>query len=208
MVIWEEVRHQVAIAGTVTDAQTNRVISGVRVEIIEAPEEFESWLALRALQYGAPWATMVERPDRTRTAFDGHFHFLDLPAGDYRLKASLPSSGTRYGEKEVGGVTVSWNGNGKITMATADLSLPPTTVKGSIYDQDRSPVEFVAMAEVRVKGSGERTFSDGDGQYILTGLETGPCTIMVSAHGYQKVSQEVTLDEAGTEKIVDFFLEE
>ena len=154
---------------------------------------------------------MVERPDRTRTAFDGHFHFLDLLPGDYTLKASLPGSGTRYGEDEVAGITISWDGNGKITMATADLSLPPTTVKGMINDQDSSPAEFVAMAEVRVKGSGERTFSDSDGQYLLTGLETGGPegrTIVVSAQGYQEASQVVQLDEAGTVQIVDFFLEE
>jgi hypothetical protein len=89
-------------------------------------------------------------------------------------------------------------------MVTANLALPPTTVKGQIADQDTADPVF--MAEVRVQGSGERAFSNAQGDYLLTGLETGIRTVQVTAQGYQGTSQAVTLEQAGTEQPVHFAL--
>jgi hypothetical protein len=97
---WEIVRHQVAISGRVTDAQTGRAIAGARVSLDSGPETF--------------------------TAADGHFHFLDLPPGPYTLQASVPGAGTRYGPAPMT-VTVKWDDQGKITLAIADLALSPRT---------------------------------------------------------------------------------
>ena len=133
----EPTRHQVAIAGSVTDTQTGAAIGRARVEITAAPAAFTDWLAIRAKQYEEHWETMDERPDRTRTAADGHFHFLDLPDGDYTLTASLPGSGSRYGTTQ-GQATVSRDDpddKDKITMATVDIGLQSTTLKGQITDQ-------------------------------------------------------------------------
>jgi Carboxypeptidase regulatory-like domain len=197
-----DTRHQVAIAGQVTDALTGRAIGGARVGITAAPAAFADWLAIRAKQYGAQWAAMVERPDRTRTAADGHFHFLDLPDGQYTMTASLPGSVSRYGMAGRQAV-VSRGAQGTITMAAADISLPPTTLKGEITEQDGKPV---ALAEVRVQGSGERVFSDAQGRYMLAGLEAGQRTVLVLAQGYQPVSQTVTLGPAGAVHTVNTVL--
>jgi Carboxypeptidase regulatory-like domain len=194
VVTWEIVRHRVAIAGRVTDAQTGRTIGGAQVRITTAPAAFTAWLAMRAIQGGARWVAMVERPDQTRTAADGHFHFLDLPAGQYTLTASLPGLGSRYGTAEKQAM-VSRDAQGNITMAAADIALPPTTLKGEITDQDG---DRVALVEVRLKGSGERAFSDAQGRYMLAGLEAGQHTVLVSAQGYRPASRTVLISPAGT----------
>jgi len=191
----EMTRHQVAIAGNVTDAQTGKAIARARVEITAGPAAFTDWLALHAKQYANRWAAMAERLDRTHTQADGHFHFLDLPDGDYTLTASLPGSGTRYASAEAR-VSVSSDGEGNITMARADIALPPTALRGQITDQ--ADGEPVLLAEVRVKGSGERTFSDGDGAYLLAGLEAGERTVQVSAQGYETATSTVQLSQGET----------
>lgn len=35
---------------------------------------------------------MTERPDRTTTGADGHFHFMDLPNGDYEIRVTAPGA--------------------------------------------------------------------------------------------------------------------
>ena len=69
---WEVSRRTVSVAGRVTDARTGRSINGVHVKIAS----------------GSTRST-------TRTGADGHFHFLDLPDGQYTLTASLPGFGLR-----------------------------------------------------------------------------------------------------------------
>jgi hypothetical protein len=198
----EPTRHQVAIAGRVTDARTGKPIGGARVEIVGAPPEFTAWLAIQARRHGTRWAGMAERPDRTRTAADGHFHFLDLPDGDYTLIASLPGSGTRYDTAQAD-ARVSRDAGGNIAMATANVALPPTALEGSITDQATG--DPVAMAEVRVKGSGECTFSEARdetrGRYLLVGLEAGERTIVVSAQGYGTVTRTAPLSRGDTAKL-------
>ena len=202
MVNWEVARHQVAIAGRVTNAQTGQAICGAQVKITAAPLEFTDWLALQAMQYGARWASMAERPDRTQTALDGHFHFMDLPNGSYTLTATLPGSGTRCGTAQVA-VVISRDAQGHINLVSTSLALAPTTLKGLVTGQGAAPL---AMAEVRVKGSGERAFTDGQGRYRLAGLEVGNRTVSVSAQGYQPATKTVSLGQPGTEQALNFGL--
>lgn len=207
MAVWEAVRHQVAIAGRVTDGRTGQTLARARVEINASPAAFTDRLALIARQYGERWASLTERPDRTHAAADGHFHFLDLSAGQYTLIASLPGAGQRYGQAQKVVTVLPPNNTGKLVMVAADITLSPTTVKGQITRQGTS--ETVVMAEVRVQGSGERTFSNGQGQYLLTGLEASaerPRTLLVSAQGYQPAAQTVLLSQAGTEQTLNFNL--
>ncbi len=193
------IRHQVAIAGQVADAQTSKSLSGARVEITAAPAEFNDFLKNYAIQFGKRWTSLAERPDRMNTRADGSFRFMDLPDGQYTLKVSLPGAGSRYGTAQAT-VNVTRNAQGKITRATANFLLPPTTVKGRIANQNG---EALAMVEVRVKGSGERAFSDAQGQYLLAGLEAGTRTLLVSAQGFQPAAQNVTLAQAGVTQTVD-----
>ncbi len=204
MAQWEEIRHQVAISGRVTDAQTGRAIGSAQVRIIAAPLVFMEWLANRAKQYGDKWKIMMERPDRIRTAADGHFHFMDLPDGQYTLTASLPGSGTRYGTAQ-NVITVTRDAEGNITMAVADMDLPSTMLNGRITIQNTT--DPVVMAEVLIQGIGERTFSDGEGQYLLAGLEIGQRTVVISAQGYQQISHTVQFSQAGEELTSDFIME-
>ncbi len=188
MAIREIIRHRVAIAGWVTDEQSRKALEGVRVEITDQPPAFARRLEAHALRLGERGKAMTPRPDRTRTAADGHFHFLDLPPGSYRLSASLPSAGSRYGEATAQ-VPVE---DGEV--ATAELALSPTTVKGRVLNNED---KGVAMAEVRILGSGERVYSDGGGSYRLGGLETGRRRLEVTAQGYSKTTAEVMLDPSG-----------
>lgn len=170
------------------------------------------------MQYGDAWAAMTERPDRARTAPDGLFYFLDLPDGDYTLTASLAGMGRRYGTAQAT-ATVSRDENGNFKRAFLDLALQATTVRGKITGPSHRT--GVAMAEVRVKGSGERTFSDVQGQYVLSGIEpavvkngasagSGPPitkrTVLVFAQGYRSASKHVALNEAGAVETLDFEL--
>ena len=202
---WEIIRHAVAVSGRVSNSQTGKAVGGAAVAISEAPAEFTAWLETRAKQFGARWQGMLERPDRTRTAGDGHFHFMDLPDGDYTLVVSLPGSGSRYGLAEEA-FTVTRGGAGNIIMATVNIQLPPTTLKGTITTVTAEGPVPVVLAEVSVAGSGEKTFSDEQGRYLLSGLENGLRTVLISANGYQPVSQAVGFVAAGVEEIVDLVL--
>jgi hypothetical protein len=175
-------RHQVAIHGRVTDSQTGRSIQGAEVTI-----------------NGPAKATR-------QAAADGHFHVLDLPAGEYTLTASLPGAGSRYGTAQ-SQAAIAWNGNGIQAPVVVNLALPPTTVKGHILTPAPENPAPVVLAEVRVKGSGERAFTDGEGRYLLAGIEIGRRTLLVTARGHAPPEPAtVQLENAGDEKIVNFTL--
>ncbi|MEH2032156.1 MAG: carboxypeptidase regulatory-like domain-containing protein [Nostoc sp.] len=191
MVQWQLIRHQVAIAGQITNAQTKKAIAKVEVMITKAPDAFTHWLGLKSLQHGD------HSPYLTRTAFDGYFHFWDLPEGEYTLTASLPNAARRYGTAMIT-VTVPSNIEGKIIMTAADMELPITVLKGNISNQNGEPV---FMAKVRVKGNTENTFSNDKGQYSLIGLESSEIKriVIVSAQGYQPTSQSVVISHPSTD---------
>ncbi|MEH1983821.1 MAG: carboxypeptidase regulatory-like domain-containing protein [Nostoc sp.] len=191
MVQWQLIRHQVALAGQVINAQTKKAIAKVEVMITKAPDAFTHRLGLKSLQHGD------RSPYLTRTAFDGYFHFWDLPEGEYTLTASLPNASRRYGTAMIT-VTVPSNVEGKIIMTAVDMELPITVLKGNISNQNGEPV---FMAEVRVKGSTESTFSNDKGQYSLIGLESSEIKriAIVSAQGYQPTSQSVVISHPSTD---------
>jgi hypothetical protein len=196
------IRHQAAIAGQVSDAQTGAAISGVQVHISAGPETFQKGLALKARQYGENWEALPERPDRACTAADGYYRFINLPPGDYMLTASLPGRGTRYGQAQAS-ASVVYDDQGNIALATADLQLAPTTLLGQVRDAGGEPVH---MVQVRVLGGGEYTFSDEQGQYRLTGLEAGGRQVRASAQGYAALTQAVQLEQAGGQYTLNFSL--
>ena len=198
-----KVRHQVAIAGRVTDALTRRPLGGALVNIVEMPAAAKRRLAMKSIQYGGLWNSMAERVDRTRTADDGLFYFLDLPDGEYTITASIERFGKRYGSAQ-GTFTVSRDATGKMQVGPFEISLPATTVRGKVTGPEL--VDGVSMAEVRVRGSGERAFSDRQGRYVLAGVEPGERTLVVTARGYASARTKVTLEKPGELATMDIAL--
>ncbi len=187
---------QIAIAGKVLEGETETKISGAMVEIIEMPETFRAILSLKALQYGSQWEKMLERPDRKITSSDGYFHLTNLPPGEYVLETSLPTSPTRY-HKVRKTVKVSSTVNEKISTTITNIVLSPTGVKGTITDADE-PSKLVVNAKIQIQDSRDNTISDRKGNYRLIGLESPKSgrrtvTIIVSAIGYQQVSQSLDI---------------
>jgi hypothetical protein len=201
MAILEQIRHQVAIAGRVIDASTRQSVWHARVEVTAAPAAFTGRIDQRRKLSGTSCDKLPQRPDRVETARDGHFHFLDLPDGQYTLTASLPAAGSRYGTAQAT-ATVARDAQGNLPMVTADLALPPTTLKGKVTATSGP----VVMASVRVKGSGEAAFTANDGTFLLVGLEKGKRTIVVAAQGLKDASQEVLIANAGDTQTQDFAL--
>lgn len=202
MAQWERIRHRVALAGRVTDVQTNKTIAGVEIRIVKAPDAFIDRLKNLTLQHKDLSKKIVKSPERTQTARDGHFHFLDLPEGEYGLTASLPSAGKRYGTASVE-VKVSKGNN---VIAIADMKLPPTCLKGKIVDGDADPV---VLAKVGLKYTEESSFSDREGRYLLNEIEASENferTLIVSAQGYQTTSETVILSKPGIEETFNFVL--
>jgi hypothetical protein len=217
----QSTQHQVAIAGIVSDAETGDLISGAKVKLGHVSEAFNHWLVLKALPFADalnrdgriqlnPTLTLVQEQNAlflvTYTALDGHYYFIDLPDGIYSLQVALPHLGTRYGTRQVENLNVA---GAEATIA--NLSLPPTGIKGRILDSDQNPI---VMAKVQVEGNPVAVFSDRNGDYELTGLEvwqrdlasqSARPGVTVSAQGYQSATSGVWLS-VGEMKSLDLTL--
>lgn len=219
----EQVRHQVAIAGILSDRLTQQPIPSVEVTIIQAPQPFHDRLAVKALQFGdrlwmAPdGSALINLTDgqytvQTWTAADGAFKFLDLPNGDYLLQAALPLAGTRYGTTQSATLTVTRNPADKIVPVLVELQLPPTAITGKVTAPAPSGIPAsrssnsppngdsgsgitsapktipVPMAKVQIQETGDYTYTNDAGEYLLTRLEaskTKDWAIAVAAPGYE-----------------------
>lgn len=207
MTHFETISHKVSIAGEVTDSQTGNPISNAYVRISEAPAAFNSLLNIKAKQNDDTWNSMLERPDRTRTNANGHYHFMDLPKGKYTIVATLGDRYTRYGKAEIE-VDVSDNTDEDFKYSEGDIKLPSTSVKGVITD--KATDEPIVFAEVRVRGSGETTISNNKGEYLLNGLEATDNKsrgIQVVAKGYKLISRNIKLSQPGSVKTLNIGLE-
>jgi len=221
---WTIARHRVAIAGLVVDAGSGKPISGAHVEIVGKPAAYEEKLALLAASLADTGReTEVERPDVARTRVDGLFYFLDLPEGRYKMIAFLPKEGLhtksalslksdlardpykakgdkRYGKAQEEAVVSYNDGLGKLVF----FKLQPTGVTGRVIAAASKAA--VLLAEVRVQGSGERAFTDGQGHYTVAGVhpnQRAKRRLLVSARGYRTEHLEVMVDEPGACKKIE-----
>lgn len=186
-------RHQVAIAGQVSDRETGQTISNAIVEIVGMPDAFQTKRSLQTLQYGSQWETLVKRCDRATTAIDGFFYFLDLPAGEYTLTASLPGAAARY---KIDRATVSVppsDNSSQSKFAVANLTLYPSGVRGTVTD---SKGDAIARVNVKILDSGESTVTNDKGEFQLIGLEAPKqegskrtVNIVFSAKGYSEITE-------------------
>ena len=101
MAEWVEVRHRVSIAGQVVDGETQRGLSGAIVTIEGMPKELEMIITQKKIQFGSNWDFLTLRIDRRETTTDGSFSFIDLPDGDYTLKAIFKRSGPGFKPNEL-----------------------------------------------------------------------------------------------------------
>lgn len=193
---WVTAHHRVSIWGKVIDAVTQKPIAGADVRLSKMPAPFVKTLERLARYAGDEWATRTQRPDRTRSRADGLFYFLDLPDGDYEIRALLPNCARRYGEErqqkkvsQAGTLKEMWVG----------LALPATVIRGRIYDAAKKA--GVVMAEVRLKGSGERTFSGPRGDFTLGPIEPSEKaerTLECFAQGFlRKEKSRIVVAKAG-----------
>jgi hypothetical protein len=136
---------------------------------------------------------------------DGSYWLLDLPAGLYRIEATVPALGSRYGTGRIGPVRV-WatrDSSGRIKLDPADIAVPPTSVHGRVTRQDTG--DPVANAQVRLRGDPAATASGTDGRYALVGLVAGNPTVECSAPGLQIARMPVSVTP-GQDQAVDFVL--
>ncbi len=219
--------HKVAIAGRVLDAVTGKPMVRAHVEITTGPPKYTERLALLA-QFGSSDGSKLTELGTTRTRPDGLFFFLDLPEGDYKLVAFLPKSGLYTKPPNAAGKksedSYDWRGdkrygNEQFDAKVSDgpnrfdrlavIRLQPTGVMGRVVAS--AGQSGVQLAEVRCKGSGERAFTDAQGQFTLAGIQPNARrkrTLLVRARGYRDQSMEVLIDKPGDcTKVPDVSLE-
>lgn len=189
--------HQVAIAGKVVDPETSLGVAGASVSITSMPATFTKWLSLRALGYQDRWDRLAERPDRTVTAPDGFFRFIDLPDGDYTVTVSAKEGARRFGDA-THSFTVARDADGAIHATIALITLPATGVRGTLVesttnDDGTTSTTPISMACVEVSGTRERAYTGSTGEFYLTDLEPGARTLSISASGYQTVFVNTTI---------------
>jgi Carboxypeptidase regulatory-like domain len=195
------VRRRAVLAGRVVDAD-GKPVAAARVELTAVPRSLQPSLAARRVQHGSAWDLLDRRLDRTRTDASGRFVFVDLPSGAYRVAASLPGSGSRYGTAS-GKAQVKRGGLAPAKLAWVDLELPRTTVTGKVTGPRSKPVR---LASVQAKGSPGGTFTDAEGRYVLSGLEAGQHVLLVRARGFEPAEQSVALPTPGVTKRVNVTL--
>lgn len=132
------------------------------------------------------------RPDRLRTAEDGCFCFIDLPDGAYTLSFVLAQGSHRYGVVQQN-FTVTRDAQGSIQAPIHEIALPPTAVRGQLQGLVQGVATALPLARVSVEHTGERTHTDAQGSFYLTGVEPGTRTLQISAPGFQPVTQQAVI---------------
>ena len=154
---WQILRRQIAIAGQITTEVDELPIAGAQVQITAAPTAFMNKIRLNAKQYGLVWEDMEQRVDRTVTAVDGFYYFLDLPDGDYTITAHLPQRIPSY-DFATGTGQVTRDQQGTIQQTHIDMALAPFS--GKTYPAAFSPTD-IATCQLWLEAD-TLTLADGD----------------------------------------------
>jgi hypothetical protein len=126
-----------------------------------------------------------------------------LPDGAYTLAVSV-TDGTRYAAARAA-TNVARDAKGNIKLEFLEIPVQPTTVRGKVTAAGHK--KGISMAEIRVQGSGERTFTGADGEYVLRAVEPGRRTIIAAAPGYRQDSKIATIKRAGDVVVADLALD-
>jgi hypothetical protein len=197
------IRHVVSIAGALRNKATLHRVGGARVEIIEGPPAFHA--LVEAHTADPAWLRRRERLNQVYSRSDGIYFFLDLPPGPYRLRASVPEMGTRYGTVEIGPIAVeAAPAEGPFRVARADADLPPTRVHGIVTDALTG--KPVAAARVRLLGDTAIVKTGDDGSYDLSSLVAGQPALQVTAPRYKPTTRKLEL-AAGQERVENLVLQ-
>lgn len=199
----EQTKNRLAIAGQVSNNETQLPISGVLVEIDQMQGEFKNWLNLHALQYGKSWGKMLKRPDRTLTTINGCFYFINLPDGDYNLSLyranAVISNGTKQDERlltDPFNIEIALRGINEYIWQPIVLRTIKFTISGEIIDENKDSRK-VANARVQIKGRLASVLSNMEGKYHLN-IEQNAFkspTVEVYASGYKPFSENVNFSE-------------
>ncbi|MCU0499667.1 MAG: carboxypeptidase-like regulatory domain-containing protein [Anaerolineae bacterium] len=122
------IQRYASIMGIVRDTATGLPVRNARVEITQAPEQFEVTRTLKRAQVDPFfWRNAPERVDRRQTRADGSYFFESLPPGRYRLKCSALGDGVRYITIETADIEVkaTEEGAGGNTPALIDIEIQP-----------------------------------------------------------------------------------
>ena len=184
---WESLRRQIAISGQVTAVDTADPIPNARVQITAAPDTFMRKVRLYAKQHGTAWESLTKRVDRTQTAVDGAYYFLDLPDGDYTVTAYVPHRLPPY-DYEEGAGTVSRDDTGSIHSVTVNMAL--SAFSGKTFSAVFSPADIAdcqlwLQADALSQGDGAvvMNWPDSSGQDVAVTSENGPTFVAAGING-------------------------
>lgn len=165
----------VSVDGRVVLSPTADVInSEVTLEILEGADDNTYW----------------SNADTAYADENGLYAFQDVAAGTYRIKSGGPAIDSTYAYGI--GESASFAVNGE-DVSRPDLTLTPGgTISGTTSDEDtEDPLEDVRVLVHRMEGdrfdqvSERETYSDGNGDYALTGLRSGTYRVEFQADNYR-----------------------
>jgi hypothetical protein len=160
-------------------------------------------------QAGAAMQPRRQRIDQAWSAADGIFYFVNLPAGDYILRTSVPELGTRYGTVETDSAhPVQVQSRPKVgqpaQVAQVVVALPPTRLFGKVTRPDKAPI---VGARVHLRGDTAFVKTDDAGKYELRRLLAGRPTVEATAAGFKPGTRQVDDLKAGEDREADIPLE-
>ncbi len=121
--------------------------------------------------------------DSTRTAGDGTYTLSGVPTGSQTIEAF--ATNYQASSQSVSVTTGTTTANFALTAAQI------ASVTGTVTDASTGAP--IAGATVATSSGCDSTQTDGNGNYTLSNLQTGPTEFIVTATGYQGVDRSVTL---------------